>query len=82
MAKELPMRGDERSNMILYLTVLGENLTEQQVGDQGRVICPLCELAVIEDELIICPDCDNRLCLYCYEAQECFCAGGEVRERG
>ena len=78
MAKELLMRGAE----LRYLTVLGEKLTEQQVEAQGRVVCPLCELAVIEDELVICPGCDRRLCLYCYEAQECLCASGEVRERG
>lgn len=54
----------------IYYTPLGEPLTYSQARKQGRLICPVCETAVIEDEYLPCENCDSHLCLYCWQAGE------------
>lgn len=41
--------------------------------EEERIECPFCHETVIEDEFLVCPECDDRdgthtnICLYCYE---------------
>ena len=50
------------------LTPLGALVNENELDDLGRIECPQCHLAVIEDEYFPCPECGQDLCLYCWEA--------------
>lgn len=59
--------------MTLY-TPLGFPIDEDRLEEEGRYECPICHLAVLEDEFGPCPKCEEvSLCLYCYEAEMCPC---------
>lgn len=52
-------------------TPLGDEISEQELEEVGRIECPFCHLAVIEDEFFPCPTCEANICPYCYEASTC-----------
>ena len=56
-----------------YLTPLGSRITYDEVVAQERVICPVCDGAVIEDEFTACLECEENLCIYCWEECACPC---------
>ncbi len=55
---------------MLY-TPLGVPINEQDLEAEGRIECPFCHTAVIEDEFFPCPECEVSMCLYCYEEHDC-----------
>jgi hypothetical protein len=56
---------------IMLETPLGELVSEQELEDLGRYECEICHLAVVDDEMLLCPECrENNVCLYCYENGE------------
>ena len=58
----------------MFLTPLGDRwLTQNEVDQEGRIVCSRCEVAVIEDEYIPCPNCDATICLYCWEDHHWQC---------
>lgn len=61
-----------------YLTPLGDWLTYDEARAEGRVICPVCEGAVIEDEYTACWECEEGLCIYCWEDGACPCKSTQV----
>ena len=56
-----------------YVTPAGDHISCGQLEAQGRVICPVCDWAVIEDEYIPCSECGEGVCVYCYEADLHVC---------
>ena len=54
------------------LTPRGYRIKEKNLSKHGRLECPVCYLAVIEDEYLHCPECEKAMCLYCWESgHEC-----------
>lgn len=51
--------------------IIGIRVKEKNLEKNGRVECPYCHLAVIEDEFLHCEGCDTSMCLYCYEVAPC-----------
>ena len=37
-------------------------------GESDRIDCAVCGRSVLEDEYMHCPECEQEMCLYCYEA--------------
>lgn len=41
-------------------------VTDDQLEQLGMVVCPICDRAVVEDELVTCQRCKAGMCLYCW----------------
>jgi hypothetical protein len=53
---------------IKLITPTGEEIDSDDLEDAGRIECPFCHVAILEDEIGPCPYCDADLvCMYCLE---------------
>lgn len=41
------------------------------MDDDERIVCPVCNKSVIEDEYLACSTCGQDMCLYCFEEEAC-----------
>jgi len=61
-----------KNNVLSKLLSVLRGHLEVNREDGYRIECPLCKMEVIEYEYFLCPDCDETMCLYCWESRhEC-----------
>lgn len=48
----------------------------KDVSGLEMIYCDQCNFVVSEDEYMGCPECDNSMCLYCYEIGQHVCSEG------
>ncbi len=47
-------------------------MTDPEYNDEDeRIDCEVCECSTLQDEYMICPDCEHHMCIYCYEEHDC-----------